>query len=611
LEKASRLSVKPTLYIANRGEIALRILRTAKKMGFRTCVGFATQDEDLPFVKEADTSVNLEGEEASQTYLNTEKVLAAAKSLGSTHLHPGYGFLSENAGFVDLVTQAGIKFVGPSAESMRLLGDKIGSRKFLKKMGIPLLPSYEGDDQSESTLLAEAKKLGFPLLIKPSAGGGGKGMLRVDRAEDVIEKLQSSKRIAKSAFGDDRVFLERLIEKARHIEVQILADEHGHVYTVGERECSLQKRHQKVVEEAPAQFISEKIRQKLWTHSRRIAEEAKYTSLGTVEWIWDRQDGIYFLEVNARLQVEHPVTEAVWRIDLVEQQLWAALGEKLRALDLQPRGHAIEVRICAEDPAREFLPTGGKIHRLKLPQNVRADFGFREKNVIPSQFDSLIGKLIAFGNDREEARLKLIEALELLCIFGPVTNRSYLLQLLKHPSVIAGEISTSLLSEIPYQFDLMFGVELLRKLGRKPTVDATALRDSTDDDLDFYSPWGAVPQPHREDEKFYFEDIAGRRFFHADWGDWSERLNRDQVANRDSTTNASLEIRSPMPGRIIRLTKKVGDVVKAGEVILVLEAMKMEHQIKAPREARVAKILAVEGDRVAMDAELVKFEEVK
>ncbi|MDB5037154.1 MAG: Methylcrotonoyl-CoA carboxylase, partial [Bacteriovoracaceae bacterium] len=386
--------MKPILYVANRGEIARRIIRSAKKLGFKTAVGYADQDADLPFVQEADLAIPLKGEEARDTYLNSKKVLAAALEAKATHLHPGYGFLSENPQFVDMVQTEKIQFVGPSSESMRLLGDKIGSRKFLKTIGTPLLPSYDGDDQSEKNLLNEATKLGFPLLIKPSAGGGGKGMLRVDRAENFISALESSKRISKAAFGDDRVFLEKLIENARHIEVQILADQSGNVFAIGERECSLQKRHQKVIEEAPCNFLSEELREKILNASKEIAQKAKYSSLGTVEWIWDGKDGIYFLEVNARLQVEHPVTEFVWKIDLVELQLRAALGESLEGLDPKPSGHSIEARLCAEDPDRDFLPSGGKIHRLKISENVRVDFGYYEKNNIPPQFDSLIGKVI-------------------------------------------------------------------------------------------------------------------------------------------------------------------------------------------------------------------------
>lgn len=598
--------MRPTLYIANRGEIALRILRTAKTMGFRTAVGYADQDAELPFVREADVSFSLKGEEALETYLNFDKVIAAAKSAKAQYLHPGYGFLSENAQFVDRISEEGIKFIGPSSTSMRLLGDKIGSRNFLKGIGIPLLPSYDGDDQTEDALIREARNLGFPLLIKPSAGGGGKGMLRVDQEREFIEKLQSSKRIARAAFNDDRVFLERFIEKARHIEVQILADEHGNVHSIGERECSLQKRHQKVVEEAPAAFLPEELRQKLWTYSKRIAKEAKYSSLGTVEWIWDGAEGIYFLEVNARLQVEHPVTELVWGLDLVDMQLKVTRGGALTELPISPRGHAIEVRVCAEDPAKDFLPSGGKIHRLKLPTQIRSDFGYAEKNSVPPNFDSLMGKLISHGETREEARLKLIAGLKELCIFGLPTNRSYLLQLLQHPEVIEGRLSTSMIANIPYEFDLRAGIDLLRTLKTHRIGPA----ESDSEDFDLFSPWGNAAQEISSSDSFFFEDFGRHRYFHSEFADWAEERggSAQKIRGEHSQTEIDLEIRSPMPGKVIKVLRKAGETLKKGEVVLVLEAMKMEHQIKVSADARIAEIMVKEGDRVPLDAEMVRLE---
>lgn len=587
------------LYIANRGEIARRIIRTAKRLKIKTVVGYADQDKDLPFVREADVAIPLQGEEALDTYLHTQKVLSAAVQAKATHLHPGYGFLSENPQFVDLVQMEGIEFVGPSSESMRKLGDKMGAREFLKPMGVPLLPGYDGKNQNEDHLLQEAQALGFPLLIKPSAGGGGKGMQIVDSASDFLDKLRSAKRIAKSAFADDRVFFERYIRKARHIEVQILGDKHGNIFSLGERECSLQRRHQKMLEEAPCAFLPEKLRALILSKSREIAQAAKYYSLGTVEWIWDGADEIYFLEVNARLQVEHPVTEMTFGVDLVELQVRVAQGESLKDYEFKARGHAIEARLQAEDPSQNFIPSGGKIHKLRLPENIRIDFGFREKNTVPLQFDSLIGKIIAYGENREEARLKLIQALETLVVFGPTTNRAYLIQLLKHGDVIRGDLWTGLIAQIPYAFDLQSAIEFLRNAGGEGLADV--------EDLDLYSPWGELKTQSRAID---FDDFGDSRYFQTTFADWSVDRPKSKMGLGEMHSHEldASEVRSPMPAKIIRVNCSRGESVKKSSVLVVLEAMKMEHQLKAPKDGKIEAVLVKEGDRVAVDQLLVKLE---
>jgi 3-methylcrotonyl-CoA carboxylase alpha subunit len=596
------------LYIANRGEIARRIIRTAKKMKIETIVGYANQDADLPFVKEADQAICLEGEEASETYLNFQKVIAAAKKAGATHLHPGYGFLSENAQFVDAVEKERIEFVGPTSQAMRLLGDKIGSRKFLKKIQVPLLPSYEEDDQSEDALLAAARKLGFPLLVKPSAGGGGKGMLRVDEEKNFLEALASSKRIAKSSFSDDRVFLEKFVTSARHIEVQVLADKNGTIQILGERECSLQRRHQKVIEEAPCLFLSASVRKKIYDASKKIAEAAKYHSLGTVEWIWDGADGIYFLEVNARLQVEHPVTELTWGVDLVEWQLRVAMNESVKDLRVNSTGHAIEARLCAEDPSQNFMPSGGKIHRLKFPEGVRVDFGYFEKNEVAPQFDSMLGKIIAHSKDRSSAIQSLILALEELALMGPTTNRAYLIQILKDARVQAGELSTSLLQEMPYHFSVTAGLDLIKK-SQSGIGSAGPVVNQEDEDLDLYSPWGAVPSSQNSAELF-FEDFGDKRYFHSSFADWA--VARPKRAGGDSISQALINdeaaLRSPMPAKVSKIFVKVGDHLKKGDLLLVVEAMKMEHQMKASKDITISKVLVQTGERVQVDQILIEWE---
>lgn len=592
------------LYIANRGEIALRVLKTAKRLGWKTAVGYANQDVEMPFVRSADIQISLDGEEASETYLNIEKVLAAAKKANATHIHPGYGFLSENSKFVEAVQAAKIEFVGPNPEAMRLLGDKIGSRKFLAQHKIPLLPAYNGDDQDEQRLLKEADSLGYPILIKPSAGGGGKGMMRVTCHEDFLPALQSSKRVARSAFNDDRVFLEKLVTPARHIEVQILGDKQGNVKAFGERECSLQRRHQKVFEETPCVYLSQKLRDRIIEGSVRIAKEAKYHSAGTVEWIWDGADGIYFLEVNARLQVEHPVTEMVWDVDLVEWQLRVATGESVKNVAHAPKGHAIEARLCAEDPREGFLPSAGKIHRLLWPQDVRIDAGFYEKNTVPSQFDSLLAKVIAFGTTRTEALDRLRAALEATVLFGPKTNRAYLIQVLSDSRVIEGNIHTLLLGEIEPRFDMVAALQMIRE-----TTNATDL-DAEDDDLDFDSPWGSIPRPRRD---VVFEDFSETRYFYTKFADWTAASpqKRKRSASASTMENYDSQLKSPMPAKVIKVLVSSGEKVAKGQTVVVLEAMKMEHQLKASSERIVKKIFVKEGERVAHDATLVEWEESK
>lgn len=593
------------LYIANRSEIASRVIRSAKKLKIPTLVGYCEDDRELPFVREASKALLLKVDEPRDAYMNMEAVIAAAKEMGATHLHPGYGFLSEKAQFVSKLSEAGIKFVGPSSDAIEKLGDKIGSRLFLQKIGVPLLPSYEGEDKSEERLKSEAIKVGFPLLIKPSAGGGGKGMELVRAEGEFLEALGSSRRIAKSAFGDDRVFLERFIESARHVEVQILADESCEVVAVGERECSLQRRHQKVIEECPCAFLSDSLREQILEKSKEIARSVGYVSAGTVEWIWDGEDGVYFLEVNTRLQVEHPVTELVHGLDIVEWQLRIARGEKLTELPpSKPSGHAIELRICAEDPENDFLPTGGKIHRLELPESSRADFGYRQGNKVGSQFDSMLGKLIVHGEDRNSAIDLAIESLEQLILVGPKTNRSYLLQVLKQDAVRRGELSTNFLSQFKYHFDV---TKALRAIKSLQAGEGSTVASGEDEDLDWYSPWGAIK---RQSQSAFFEDHEGKRFYYFPFADWSER--RDAAGgNRKNSSQSKSEdpdLRSPMPAKVTQILVSEGQMVESGAVTMVLEAMKMEHKIKAPFAGKVSVVAVDLNQQVDSDDLLISIQ---
>ncbi len=604
------------LYVANRGEIASRIIRSAKKLGIRTIVGFADPDRDLPFVAEANESHPLHGTEPKETYLHMEKVLSVARKAGATHVHPGYGFLSENPQFVDAVEMEGLQFVGPSSDAMRLLGDKIGSRRFLKTHDISLLPCYDGDDQHVDRLLIEAKHLGFPLLIKPSAGGGGKGMFRIDSIGEFREKLESSQRIAKAAFGDDRVFLERMVDPARHIEVQILADKKGNVRAIGERECSLQRRHQKVIEEAPCIFLSEKLRKKIFEMSETIAREAKYSSAGTVEWIWDGGDGIYFLEVNARIQVEHPVTEETTGIDLIEWQLRIAGGETIQNLEFKRRGHSIEARLCAEDPSQDFLPSGGKILKLQLahPDEARSDMGYREGNIIDSSFDSLMGKIIVRAETRDGAIEKLKRVLESMWIAGPKTNRSYVLKLLQSDAFQSGKIFTGFIQNFRPTPPIREKIELIKMLSTFQTGSAAVEMSEEDADLDWYSPWGAIPQKNSTAAASAIDwlDRGDYRYIHTKFEDWSIPRPRAQGSLRGGAAGDSAvaaELRSPMPAKVIRILVSIGEAVRKGQPLLVLEAMKMEHQVKAPYDGKVETIACKESERVAVDSVLIRMED--
>lgn len=593
------------LYISNRAEIASRVIRSAKKLGIETSVGFAAVDKDLPFVREATKAKCINTEDPRQAYLDPNKVIETAKLLGATHVHPGYGFLSENPEFVDQVHKEGLEFIGPPSDSMRKLGDKIGSREFLGELGVPMLPSYQGEDQSEEKLLEELERLGLPLLIKPSAGGGGKGMFKVFDKADFLDALSSSKRIAQASFGDSRVFLERFVSPARHVEVQILADGQGQVLVVGDRECSLQRNHQKIIEEAPCAFLSDQLREKIYDYSERIARAVNYKSAGTVEWIWDGADGIYFLEVNTRLQVEHPVTEKVTGWDLVAWQLRIAQGEALPEERPDFQGHSIEARICAEDPGKDFMPTGGKIHRLQFPDEARVDFGFSENTEVSGHFDSMLGKLISYAPTRDEARQSLIRILQDFVILGPKTNRAYLLQLLREPAFASGRISTELVAQKPFRFDMARGFELIQRLSSE---EASPRVDDEEEELDIYSPWGRIAG--HSSKEHLIEDFGDKRYFYFDFDDWSIKRPKPEAARAGSPEEEQLEtdIRSPMPAKIIEIKKQEGDSFEASEVLMILEAMKMEHKVKAPKPGRVKSLRVKVGQQLPPDEPMMELE---
>ncbi|MEJ0009667.1 MAG: biotin carboxylase N-terminal domain-containing protein [Alphaproteobacteria bacterium] len=434
------------LLIANRGEIACRIVATARAMGIGTVTVFAADDAALPHASAGDYSVALDGKSLAETYLNIDALIAAAKKSGADAIHPGYGFLSENAKFAAAVEKAGLVFVGPPASAIARMGDKAKSRILCQKIGVPTVPGYDGNKTDIKFLSQQAEKIGYPVLVKASAGGGGKGMRIVERASGLAAALESARAEAKSAFGDDRLLLEKYLLEPRHIELQIFSDTHGNHLHLYERDCSIQRRHQKIVEESPAPRLPEATRAKMIAAGLKITRHIGYVGAGTVEFIMDKRGEFYFLEMNTRLQVEHPVTELVTGLDLVKLQLDVAQGKKLpfAQKDVKPRGHAIEVRLYAEDPQRDFMPSPGTLTEFSLPHlpHVRCENGYRAGNTVSASYDPMIAKLAAWGETREEAIARLLNALVQTRIHGVTSNRAFLMRVLDHKDFRNGHVST-------------------------------------------------------------------------------------------------------------------------------------------------------------------------
>jgi len=439
------------LLIANRGEVACRILQSCRELGIRTVAVYAQPDADALFVREADEAVALEGSSATDTYLNAEKILEAAARSGAQALHPGYGFLSENAEFAKAVQAAGLVWIGPSPESIAAMGSKARARAIAQEAGVPVVPGLSEDGHSEMALLEAAKEVGLPVLLKASAGGGGKGMRVVEDEAEFTEALQATRREARSAFGDDHLVLEKYIANPRHIEVQVLADHHGNAVHLFERECSIQRRHQKVLEESPSPALDARTRGAITQAAVTLARAVNYSNAGTVEFLWDESGHFYFLEMNTRLQVEHPVSEWVTGQDLVALQLQVAAGEPLPFVqdDLSQRGHAIEVRVYAEDPALQFAPQTGTLQVLKLAQGpgVRWDSGVERGSAITPHYDPLLAKLIVYGADRPAALRRLQQALRATVILGINTNLDFLQDVVGHPAFLQGKTTTGFIDE--------------------------------------------------------------------------------------------------------------------------------------------------------------------
>jgi acetyl-CoA carboxylase biotin carboxylase subunit len=622
-----------TLLIANRGEIACRVMRTARQMGIRTVAVYSDADANALHVASADAAVRIGPAAPRESYLSIDAVLAAARQTGADAIHPGYGFLSENAQFAEACAAAGLVFVGPPASAIRAMGLKDRAKALMEKAGVPVVPGYLGDDQSTDHLAAEAGKIGYPVLIKAVAGGGGKGMRKVEQADDFVAALDGAKREAKSAFSDDKVLLEKYVSRPRHIEVQIFADSHGSAVYLFERDCSLQRRHQKVIEEAPAPGMSEAMRKSIGEAAVKAAKAVNYVGAGTIEFIADASDGlrpdrIWFMEMNTRLQVEHPVTEAITGTDLVEWQLRVAAGERLPKTqgELAIHGHAIEVRLYAEDPQTGFLPSTGRLEHFRIPDGkVRVDTGVREGDTVTPFYDPMIAKVIAHAGTREAAAAKLADALTDTFIAGVKTNNAFLIRALRHRAFIAGEVDTAFIAR--HESDLIpaahtppgafaMAARVLSReswrTGGDPWDGNDGFRNSgkAAQAMDFLVDGKrlSVPLPglalrHNADViRLANGDVAVMQ----DGETWLLRPY-DPFEAADAAGGNTDRVATPMPGKIIQVLVKPGDHVKKGQPLAVLEAMKMEHTLAAPADASVATVEVSPGDQVPDGTVVVRF----
>jgi 3-methylcrotonyl-CoA carboxylase alpha subunit len=619
------------LLIANRGEIAVRIARGAREMGIAPVGVYSDADEDALFRSVLDASVRIGPGPATESYLDGERIVAAAKTLGADAVHPGYGFLSERAPFAQLVIDAGLTFVGPSPSAIAAMGSKIDAKRQVREFGVPVVPGYDGDDQSVERLRAEAAVIGLPLLIKASAGGGGRGMRVVDDLARFDESLASAKREAKASFGDDAVLLERYLRRPRHIEFQILADAHGATLHLGERECSIQRRHQKVIEEAPSVALDPALRERMGRAAVDAARSVGYTNAGTAEFMLDEDGSFYFLEMNARLQVEHPVTELVYGVDLVHEQLRVAAGEPLRFRqdDVVPRGWAIEARLNAEDPAHDFLPQSGTITAFDVPRapGVRLDTGVGAGSVVSVYYDSMLAKIIVWGADRAAAIARMGATLRETTVAGIATNLPLLRAIVADPAYAAGDTTTRFLEERGPSFALgaaalsddakrrIAAAILARGSGWRlggvgvpvafvangTAVDACATAGN--DGWTLSGDLDGLLQP--DDRDATYDGTGGSVTVDGTVVRWQAPEPPSADAEHSGHAAASGDVTAPMPGKIVSVAVVPGAAVEQHALLLVLEAMKMEHRIEAPVAGTVREVRVAPGELVAGGASLV------
>ncbi len=658
------------ILIANRGEIACRVIATCRRLGVETVAVYSDADAGGRAVRLADQAWHLGGSRPAESYLRGDKIIEIALASGAEAIHPGFGFLSENADFAENVETAELVFIGPRAASMRKMGSKAGAKQLMEAAGVPVVPGYSGEDQDDSRLRAEAQRIGMPLMIKAAHGGGGKGMRIVRDLADFNAALASARREASNAFGRDRMLLERYIETPRHIEFQVFGDRHGQIIHLNERECSVQRRYQKIIEESPSPFLDAELRAQMGAAAVAAARAIDYQGAGTVEFIVGPDRGYWFMEMNVRLQVEHPVTEAVLGLDLVEWQLRVASGEPLPLTQdqLRPRGHAIEARLYAEDPDQGFLPGSGRLQRLRLPLDevgLRVDAGVEEGDEVSVHYDPMIAKIIAHGDDREQARRRLLLALRRSVVVGPKSNLDFLSRLLDHPRFIDGQIDTGYLDR---SLDEVLGdanpttpralvAATLRALLEE---EADALADAHGADAD--SPWQradgwrlghqgkrlqrfevdgqpAIAVVHGSDgayqiqwpglpevrveaaalevDELTWQDSQGRHLcaVYASPGgyqviDAGRRFHVRHLpafAREGSAESHADTLRAPMPGRIVAVRVAIGAEVAHEQELLVMEAMKMELSLKAPTAGQISELRVEVGQFVEADALLVRI----
>ena len=622
-----------TLLVANRGEIARRIFRTARRMGLATVAVYSDADAQAPHVREADQAVRLGPAAAQESYLSVERVLAAAATSGADAIHPGYGFLSENADFAEAVTAAGLTWVGPPPAAIRAMGLKDAAKALMIEAGVPVTPGYHGENQEPGHLAAQAEQIGYPVLIKAVAGGGGKGMRKVERASDFAAALGAAKREAAGAFGDDRVLLETYVARPRHIEVQVFGDSHGQVVHLFERDCSLQRRHQKVIEEAPAPGMSVAVREAVCAAAVRAAQAVDYVGAGTVEFIADaseglRADRIWFMEMNTRLQVEHPVTEAVTGQDLVEWQLRVAAGEPLPLAqgEITLNGWAMEARLYAENPAAGFLPSIGELEHFVLPDTVRVDTGVEAGGTVSPHYDPMIAKLIAHGPTRRAAARRLAEACGEVQVWPVRTNAGFLARCLGDPDFLRGEVDTGFIGA--RQDDLATASapsdQVLAAAAQGLLSQGPAMASEPD------GPWGALTgfrlnAPRQSHLRLYRDgealeaplnegplsadvliDAAGAIVvFEAGEAYAFSGTPPPSVAG-DGPAGDGVVI-APMPGKVVAVAVKAGDTVTRGQTLVTLEAMKMEHALAAAFDGVVESLSVTAGDQVSEGAVLARL----
>ncbi len=648
-----------TLLIANRGEIACRVIRTARAMGLRTVAVHSDADADAPHVRLADAAVHIGPSPVGESYLRPERILAAAKASGAGAIHPGYGFLSENAAFAEAVEAAGLVFVGPPVEAIRVMGDKARAKRAMIAAGVPCVPGYQGEDQSDAALVREARAIGFPLMVKAAAGGGGRGMRLVHAEKALAGAIGLARSEAENAFGSGELILERAIIRPRHVEIQVFADAHGTVLHFGERDCSVQRRHQKVIEEAPCPVMTAALREAMGRAAIEAARAVDYRGAGTVEFLLGQDGAFYFLEMNTRLQVEHPVTEAITGLDLVELQIRVARGEPLglAQADVRLRGHAIEVRLYAEDPDADFLPSTGRALLWHPPSGagIRVDAGLETGGEISPFYDPMVAKIIAHGASREDARKRLVRALQGTALFGPRTNRDFLIDAMQRPAFIEGAATTAFIGEtygeagfastVPCLPELCAAAVLQHRLGRTRAlgealeVAAELLEWSNGEDLhsvveyahgpaslslevhargtDAYEVRGGerpvavrvrdVQAPHARLEV----DGEAVALVFAEGGSGVLHLATPTLAFsvRDLSSAGGAEddeggggtVTAPMHGRLLDVCVRQGDRVAKGDPLAVLEAMKMQHHIVAEIDGVVTSVAAAAGTQIAAD----------